>query len=723
MLGHVARSAGPSRALLLCTARNTSPDDNEALAALVDELERRGARNHRVELAGLGLDAIGELVERSAGRRLDAGLRSLAARLHAETAGNPLFVGSLLAAAGDSDGDLPRNVNETIQRRIRRLPAEVADVLRTASVAGLDIDLPVLARASGRDDLDVLDALETTERAGLVEESGPDRYRFAHGLVRSALRDELSQSRRVRLHLRIAEALEATYAGALEDHADALAYHFSEARPVAGADRAFRYTVAAADRASRLLAHADAAAAYGRALDLLPELSGEPAVRRYQLRVAQAEAYDRAGEFGAGAEAAEAAFTEAAAVGAVDELVRAALVFEDISLKSDDPRPHRAVALLEQAEAALPPSDSPRRAVVLASLARALSGTERHPEATDWADTAMAMARRTGDRDALAQVLARTALLDATIKHAAELAVRAAELVPLAESLDDDELRLWGFVLRFWSSLQLGDLATCDECIATYSALIERMHEPLWNDMQAYVIHLRAMLAGDLVLAERILVEYSDAFARYGIEGVYGLLMFVLRREQGRLGAIAPALRTLVQLQPEAAVWRPGLVALYVELGMMEEARTEFERLAAGDFAAIPDDHTQEIALGFAAEGCVAVGDAERAEQLLVRLSPCRGKMLQGFAQACLGPADRLLAMLAATAGREHEADALFDAAIDLSRRMPSPLWLAHCLHDGAVQWTGRDADRAELMLAEAGELCQRHGLAGLARKLLAFRT
>jgi hypothetical protein len=74
--------------------------------------------------------------------------------------------------------------------------------------------------------------------------------------------------------------------------------------------------------------------------------------------------------------------------------------------------------------------------------------------------------------------------------------------------------------------------------------------------------------------------------------------------------------------------------------------------------------------------------------------------------------------MLADTAGRHHEADALFDYAIDLCRRMPSPLWLAHCLHDAAVHWAGRDPDRAEMMLAEAADLCDRHHLAGLARKI-----
>jgi hypothetical protein len=49
---------------------------------------------------------------------------------------------------------------------------------------------------------------------------------------------------------------------------------------------------------------------------------------------------------------------------------------------------------------------------------------------------------------------------------------------------------------------------------------------------------------------------------------------------------------------------------------------------------------------------------------------------------------------------------------------MPSPLWLAHCLHDAGIHLTREDPDRAEAMLGEAAELCQRHRLAGLAQKL-----
>lgn len=61
LLGHVARSAEPAGAVVVCTARTTSPDSNEALAALVGDLDREGAPCHRLELSGLGVEAVTEL--------------------------------------------------------------------------------------------------------------------------------------------------------------------------------------------------------------------------------------------------------------------------------------------------------------------------------------------------------------------------------------------------------------------------------------------------------------------------------------------------------------------------------------------------------------------------------------------------------------------------------------------------------------------------------------
>ena len=153
-------------------------------------------------------------------------------------------------------------------------------------MVGLDFDLRVAARAAERSELDVLAALESAERAGLVEESGVNRYRFAHALVRSALRDELSRSRLARLHLDIGEAMETLHDQELEDHAPALAYHFFEAVAVGGAGKAYRYSLLAAERASRVFSFREAADAYGRALEMIDSSREEDPLTRARLLIA-----------------------------------------------------------------------------------------------------------------------------------------------------------------------------------------------------------------------------------------------------------------------------------------------------------------------------------------------------------------------------------------------------------------------------------------------------
>ncbi|MGH3994830.1 MAG: ATP-binding protein, partial [Pseudonocardiaceae bacterium] len=284
LLGHVARSAEPAGAVVVCTARNTSPDSNEALAALVEDLHRKGAPCQRLELSGLEVEAVAELIASGDGRPADDRLNTLAGELHGETAGNPLYLDALLDALPDETtgrpGELPATLVESIGRRVGRLPKAAIELLRVASVAGLDFELPVVAGAAGCKEPDALDVLEGAQGTGLIQETDLNRYRFRHALVRSALRDGLSRSRRARLHLAVGEALEAVHANQLDEHAAALAHHFSEAAAVGGAPHAYRYSLLAAERASRL-SHDEAVKAYGQALELLDQVDGTDPLARY----------------------------------------------------------------------------------------------------------------------------------------------------------------------------------------------------------------------------------------------------------------------------------------------------------------------------------------------------------------------------------------------------------------------------------------------------------
>jgi class 3 adenylate cyclase/tetratricopeptide (TPR) repeat protein len=725
LLGHVARSADPSRLVVVGTARNTSPDDNEALADLVEDLDRKGVPSRRLELGGLGPDDVAELVSSAAGRRLDERLRKLAADVTAETAGNPLFVDvvlrSLPADPTGHAGELPRSVAETVRQRVSRLPRDVHYLLRAASVIGLDFELGVAARVSEQTELDALEGLETAGRAGLVAEVGVDRYRFAHALVRAALREELSLSRRVRLHLAVADAIEALHNDELEEHAAALAYHCLEAVPAGGAERAYRYAVLAAERAVRVFAFDEAADSFGRALDVLDQAGERDPHARARLLLAKGKAHRDAGDFLAALEVLDQAAVEARRVQSVELLAESALAFENASFEPGF-LGYSALALLEEARAALGDGESRLHILVTAGLARALEFSGRFVEGAREGDRALAMARRLDDPEVTAHVLCRMAFRwRRSVVHAGTLRDLGIELHRLASDAGDDDQFRYGAWFGFYGAAQLGDLEAAGRWLEEFESIAWRTAPWRWEWLVMYARMGLALLAGDLGLAQQFFDELQKVEPPRGIDadGAYGVANFLIRREQGRLAGLAPVLRAMMKLRPDAAWWGPGLSAIYAELGLLDEARAELERLGADDFAAVPDDGLREQCLAFLAEVAFRTGAAEHAAGLFDKLRPTEGKLLLFWGnQACLGPADRLLGMLASTAGRVDEADEWFERATAFCRRLPSPLWLAHCLDDHAVHRRRAGRPGSEELLAEAAVLCGKHGLIGLGQKI-----
>jgi DNA-binding SARP family transcriptional activator len=728
LLRHVARSAEPSTALLVCTARNTSPDGNEAVATVVDELVRRGAPTRCLELSGLDVEAVRELVASVAGQGLDDDrLRSLAKEVHGETAGNPLFVHSLLAglsADPERHPALERSLAEAVVRRVARLPGDVVGLLRTASVAGLDFDLRVIARAAERGELAALEALETAARAGLVEEKGPNRYRFRHALVRSALREQLSQSRRVRVHLQVGEALEAVHRDRLDDQVNALAYHFSQAVPVGAAHRAYRYTVLAAERATAFLSHDEAVEAYGQALELLDEVDGMGPLARYDLLFVRSEAQRKAGDIIGALDTLRAAVEEAATQGAAQELARAAIAFEETSFWLGSSG-ERALELVEQAERALPEEDSSLRALTLASVSRALD-TSGQPEGIERGHEAQAIAERLRDPLTSFGVLLRTSRSTLSVEQAEACARRWMQVCRKAREIGDLDAHLLALAQTMWATVMLGDLATWDDLFAEYASLAGQLRQPRWEYWLDLFRALRAFLAADLQAAEQLLqrAEHIGEGFGWAREGLYGVTMFLIRREQGRLAGLAPALRAAVRLNPDALLWGPGLAALYTELGRLDDARREFEAVLSAGLTSFPTDGSRELCVGLLAEVCAELGDEQRAPWLLEQLRPCQGKFLVFLASAVsLGPADRLLGMLASTADRSEDAERWHRAGLQFARNLDSPMWIGHCLYDYAVHLMDSDRSEAERMLAEAAAICDKHNLPRLRQRVGRLRA
>jgi tetratricopeptide (TPR) repeat protein len=336
------------------------------------------------------------------------------------------------------------------------------------------------------------------------------------------------------------------------------------------------------------------------------------------------------------------------------------------------------------------------------------------------------MAERLNDPATSFQIDFRTTKSTLSVEQAEDGAARWKELSGKARELGDTDAYLLALAQTTWATAMLGDLANADELFAEYSRPVVQLRQPKWECWLDVYGALRSMIAADIEAAEKSLLRAQQVGERFGWgrEGLYGVAMFLIRREQGRLGDLAPVVRAAVRVNPAEAFWHPGLAMLFAEMGRLDDARREYDAVLAEGSAGLTAAASWELNLGLLTEACAALGDAARAPWFLEQLLPCRGKLLVFLLSAvCLGPADRLLGMMASMAGRADEAERWHRSGIEMARRIDSPMWIAHCLYDYARHLQQSDRPGARRMLAEAAALCQEHGLDGLGQKVQLLRA
>jgi len=279
LLEFVASELVGRRLLIVGTYRDTEVGRQHPLTRTLVELGRIQPVE-RLRLRGLSAVDASQLVEARVGTKAPA---DVVQALQAQTGGNPLFLSELArllveegeldpSAAGASGNRLlrvPEGVRDVIGQRLDRLSDACNRVLKIASAMGEEFRfVQIQPLVENLSDDQLLDALEEALAAKLIDEV-PDtvgRYVFSHALVRETLASEVSTARRVRLHARIAQALEQLYADEVEDHATELAYQFAEAESVLGSERVLRYSRLAGEQAIRAHAYDEAIGHFERAL-------------------------------------------------------------------------------------------------------------------------------------------------------------------------------------------------------------------------------------------------------------------------------------------------------------------------------------------------------------------------------------------------------------------------------------------------------------------------
>jgi DNA-binding CsgD family transcriptional regulator len=735
LLDHVAQRSArtASRLLVLCTHRTTAPDRSDDLTFAIADLYRLdGVR--RLDLAGLSVEEVAQYLV-AEGRLSERRAREYATVLRDQTGGNPFFLRELWRDLAGSDvftsagaGGLPTrafgarapvSVRDTLQRRLSRLVPGERAVTETAAVLGDGGEMRVLIKACATDAATVLAALDAAVRFGLLDgaELGRGRIAFPHTLTRQAVLDLIDPSRLAGLHARVGEVLQASGSGSPAVIRQ-LAHHFARAAALGYGDTAAGYLRLAAREAERSLAFEDAAAWYTQAADLAS--GSDP--NREELWFDAADAYVRAGEF-ASARTQYLRLTDSR-----DPRVRlrAAIGYENAAWRPGLPGT-QARALLAHALEGVPEDlDDPRYVWALASLGRATSFTGDAERSRRLADLALGAARRLGDRQLLRHALGAMMWQRARPDSVGAHLELATELTPLAREAQDWFAVGTSAVFRCAIAYIHADRAAWTAAAADQELAVRGSGQPFIAFMHRSGDYAHAFLDGDFAAAARIaedLLELGRSFGPDDTEGTYGLQMYMIRRETGGLEQVRPLLGAIRQ---SSGTWEPGLLALYTELGLAQDASDLLWQLLdrVDETAALQSPWAQWTAvLVFLVEAALALGDVAAARRLRPLLAPYSGQQLiAGQFVAVFGPADAYLAALDSLLGDRDSAERLFAAALAqvtgfgalVHRASTLTAWAAHLQ-------LGADADartRMTEMRAEARRLAASTGQERLLRLL-----
>jgi len=709
LVRHLARTGPVDGMLILGTFRDTGDEITEPLATTLADLRRVDGVS-RIRLEGLDEADVHELLTEAGAGSHHADLAALAATITARTGGNPFYVAELLrhldsttadgaGMAGEAPGIadvVPDSVREVVAARLARLSPAGRSLAELAAVAGGWVPLPVLLASATLEEREVASALSELVGAGLLIEShdAVPEYRSAHALLRDTVAEGMPTLGRSRAHLAIAAAIERVHEADRRPALADLVRHYAAAAALGGRDKAMYYGRRAAAQARRTAAYDEAASLLGTALSVAPAGSTE----RAQLLVDLADILARSGHHLDSLAVSLEAHQIACDAANVELRAQAALAYELAAHLGNVPAT-KADSLVAAALDLVDDRDPALRTKLWAALGRAqaLAG---HDAAAGTIEHALAAARRLGDPETVGLALEAATIIEADLENVLTI---CAELEELTLTTGNAWRAMWATGNSMRASIALGRLGDARGVLLRHRQRASTYRFLLFDFMATVCEGMLALADGRFDEAEAA-AEAAEAMGTEGDNisgsGVYGLQMFVIRREQGRLDEMRPVLRAMSQLADRAGVWGPGLAVTYAELGMVDQARVVFDRLAGDGFESVPRDAMWPASLAFLADTCLALGDAQRALPLYECLAAHGGlNLVVGFT-TCLGPADRLRGGLAALLGRDGEADAHFEAALALAGRSGSPVWTAHVQHDWARVLARRGDHEAAVPLA-----------------------
>ena len=624
----------------------------------------------RLELGGLSLD--GSL------RLLGPGWdRGRAADLHAESGGNPFYLGQLARTAGRRQRPHGRR-RQALAAEIALLDDDVRRALEGAAVAGDPFVPELAAAAAGLSEAAMTDG---HRRAPAPRPGAPDRRAAAVPLPPPA-RAPRGVRRRARRDGGSPRTSAPRMRSPPREHPPCRAPTTSWPRPAAG-DAAAVDVLAAAGDAAADRAPAEAARWYRAALDLVPETAPD----RLSLAIAHAGALAAAGHL---ADAAEVLTRCLGLVSDVATRVRltAQCAGLELTLGRHDTAHRRLVACLDE----LPEQGTAEGVALMCALAQDGIYRFEYAAARDWAGRARVAARQLADPLPAATAVGWTAASCAFGGEVETSGAACTEVAAVVDGLSDEELgrspelavnlssaellidryaeaslhieralavaRAHGrdhhFPALFWTGLVRVARGRLPDAVALLDEAVEIARSTGRSSMLGWMLLARstaATAAGDTEMALDAAQESVDAMAGPGLSAAWAALAHA-----DALLAVGDAERAVQVLTAVAVLPVPLRCRAFEVLTGCAIAR---DRLADAERAAAACAQVSDLgsarAVAARAGAVVALhqGDAPRAVELALAAAA-------GFAATPLdGAQARMVASRAlATAGRlEHAAE------------------------------------------------------------------
>ena len=731
LLEFIARVLGAARILIIATYRDVEVGRGHPLATTLPELSREGV-TRRISLGGLRPADVERFIAESAGVTPSGRLVDVVYR---ETEGNPLFIGEivrLLVSEGRLTGDadaaikpIPQGIRDVIARRAGHISERCNHVLGIASVLGREFTLDILGELSERPADELLDILDEAAAARLVSETPGTLggMRFSHSLIRDTMYEDLSASRRIRLHRRAGELLERIRKDNPE-HLAEIAHHFFAAAPTGDTAKAVQYARSAAEHALRRLAFEEAARLFEMALQAM-QLGDKPEDEtRLDLLLSLGDALTRAGD----AESARTHAYDAAEIarrrGDADGLGRAALLYGGMfswtALRGDS----RFVPLLEEGLAAVTAAGRNTSMQVML-MGRLAAGPwrdlpDREPRLKLTAE-AIELARKLGDPTTLAYALeARLGAIMGPV-HLQEILEISDEIERVASAANDGEKILMSHVWRLLAQFFYGNMPRVFAERHDLARLAEQLRQGPQNWFLRCTDASLAFFAGRFVEAEELAVQAYEAGRRAETYALfaYRMQMLWMRMEQGREAEMEDVFADSMERFTVYPVWRAMAPYLLLTYGTKDQVRVAFREASS---MKRPVNEEYLLGAGVLADAAVSLGDRAAADGLYAELLPHSHLTMGGIPDINIGATSRPVGRLAHLLGRFEEAERHFVDAIEANDRMGARPWAAWSRCDFAEMLRERDDpgdhDRAATLLAEARGAARELGMVRLERKI-----